>query len=434
MKNIKAYKWLAVTFLLSVSVFCYLYLTKLPSKTSPVSGEKTVSSASDTERDKPEEQPVSYNELPRPAYEENDFIVQNTGGTGDDVLKNVHTLNGYSYLFFDTNSNGSDVRTERPSVAVAMTDANAQLIKTSAFTSGSSESYLHSKIIADGFALLTGSSGYSALYKINRDLVNTAKIVFDCVSDGKTYLCDSGNLAVMLFSESAFTIKLVSPDFVVIKSSSVYLSKPESVNVFPRGDLLDVFINSDKGYSRLTYSEKAGFISEESVPDKKLVDIMPVTGGFAGVEKDGATQSIFVSDYRFEKTAQKEIPLSDFSVLLPGDNNFTLISGKDGKTSSSVYCLHLDEMFANEQETGINAIINRVGEYLITYFDGKIGVVSFNAQKMKTVATFSATNSFATLTRDGYLCFSSNRKGGIYKNGFGSTDVYAVKISELATV
>ena len=91
-------------------------------------------------------------------------------------------------------------------------------------------------------------------------------------------------------------------------------------------------------------------------------------------------------------------------------------------------------MFANEQETGISAIINRVGKYLITYFDGKIGVVSFNAQKMKTVATFSATNSFATLTRDGYLCFSSNRKGGIYKNGFGSTDVYAVKISELATV
>ena len=117
MKNVKLYKWLTVTLMLAISVFCLLYLEKIQKSTAPAVAEiKTEHTA---ETDKPE-RPVFYNTLPKSAYSYNGQQFQNIGGDDDDILKNVHTFGKTAYVFFDTSSNGYDVKTAAPSVACAL--------------------------------------------------------------------------------------------------------------------------------------------------------------------------------------------------------------------------------------------------------------------------------------------------------------------------
>lgn len=126
MKNIKLYKWLTVTLMLAISVFCLLYLEKIQKSTAPAVAETKTEHTAET--DKPE-RPVFYNTLPKSAYSYNGQQFQNIGGDDDDILKNVHTFGKTAYVFFDTSSNGYDVKTAAPSVACALVDENLTLKK-----------------------------------------------------------------------------------------------------------------------------------------------------------------------------------------------------------------------------------------------------------------------------------------------------------------
>lgn len=126
MKNVKLYKWLTVTLMLAISVFCLLYLEKIQKSTAPAVAETKTEHTAET--DKPE-RPVFYNTLPKSAYSYNGQQFQNIGGDDDDILKNVHTFGKTACVFFDTSSNGYDVKTAAPSVACALVDENLTLKK-----------------------------------------------------------------------------------------------------------------------------------------------------------------------------------------------------------------------------------------------------------------------------------------------------------------
>lgn len=68
MKNVKLYKWLTVTLMLAISVFCLLYLEKIQKSTAPAVAETKTEHTAET--DKPE-RPVFYNTLPKSAYSYN---------------------------------------------------------------------------------------------------------------------------------------------------------------------------------------------------------------------------------------------------------------------------------------------------------------------------------------------------------------------------
>lgn len=125
MKNVKLYKWLTVTLMLAISVFCLLYLEK--SRNPPPQPSR-----------KPNQKHGGNGQARTPRVlqhpsEKRVFVqrakFQNIGGDDDDILKNVHTFGKTAYVFFDTSSNGYDVKTDAPSVACALVDENLTLKK-----------------------------------------------------------------------------------------------------------------------------------------------------------------------------------------------------------------------------------------------------------------------------------------------------------------
>ena len=221
MKNVKLYKWLTVTLMLAISVFCLLYLEKIQKSTAPAVAETKTEHTAET--DKPE-RPVFYNTLPKSAYSYNGQQFQNIGGNDDDILKNVHTFGKTAYVFFDTSSNGYDVITAAPAVACALVDENLTLKKTVTLSGDVAEYYLSSKITGDGFFALTKSDSYVALYKMNFDLVVINRTVFEKDIDGTLHLKTNGRLLSITTSDSSLSVRVIGRDGEIEKSSSIYLS------------------------------------------------------------------------------------------------------------------------------------------------------------------------------------------------------------------
>ena len=224
MKNVKLYKWLTVTLMLAISVFCLLYLEKIQKSTAPAVAETKTEHTAET--DKPERH-VFYNTLPKNAYSYNGQQFQNIGGNDDDILKNVHTFGKTAYVFFDTSSNGYDVKTAAPSVACALVDENLTLKKTVTLSGDVAEYYLSSKITGDGFFVLTKSDSYVALYKMNFDLVVINRTAFEKEVDGTLHLQTNGKLLSITTSDSSLSVRVIGRDGVIEKSSSIYLSSPK---------------------------------------------------------------------------------------------------------------------------------------------------------------------------------------------------------------
>ena len=255
MKNVKLYKWLTVTLMLAISVFCLLYLEKIQKSTAPAVAETKTEHTAET--DKPE-RPVFYNTLPKSAYSYNGQKFQNIGGNDDDILKNVHTFGKTAYVFFDTSSNGYDVKTAAPSVACALVDENLTLKKTVTLSGDGAEYYLSSKITGDGFFVLTKSDSYVALYKMNFDLVVINRTAFEKEVDGTLHLQTNGRLLSITTSDSSLSVRVIGSDGVIEKSSSIYLSSPKIALCYEKDETLNMFVNLEKSFVEVRYSDFYG--------------------------------------------------------------------------------------------------------------------------------------------------------------------------------
>lgn len=361
MKNVKLYKWLTVTLMLAISVFCLLYLEKIQKSTAPAVAETKTERTAET--DKPE-RPVFYNTLPKSAYSYNGQQFQNIGGDDDDILKNVHTFGKTAYVFFDTSSNGYDVKTAAPSVACALVDENLTLKKTVTLSGDGAEYYLSSKITGDGFFVLTKSDSYVALYKMNFDLVVINRTAFEKEVDGTLHLQTNGKLLSITTSDSSLSVRVIGRDGVIEKSSSIYLSSPKIALCYEKDETLNMFVNLEKSFVEVRYSDFYGFLSSDETVGKTIDEILPFNGGFAGIYLENGEKFLFTANENAVVSFEKQLPPAGFTKILKNGENLMLVSSQNGKTTLSLFCTHLDEVITRtyDLETSLVPYFGRVRE------------------------------------------------------------------------
>lgn len=126
-------KWLSVTLLLGISIFCYSMLVHNDKKTalSPttIPSNQEPSTPANTQSDeKPKVPPTVYNSFPRASSDFFDCKVQNIGGSKSEVLKAVHTIGDNTYLIFDSSSNSYDIKSQNKCVCIAVLNKALDLI------------------------------------------------------------------------------------------------------------------------------------------------------------------------------------------------------------------------------------------------------------------------------------------------------------------
>lgn len=424
MKNAKLYKWLTVTLMLSISVFCLLYLEKTQKSTTPTDASAKNEIAVP---DKPET-PVFYNELPRSAYTYNGEILQNVGGDGEDEIRNVHTFNKTNYVFCDTSSNGYDVKTTVPSVFCAALDDDLTLKKTLTFSSGKPEKYIASKISRDGFFVMTKSEAYVALYKMNFDLVVTQKVVFDGATDGALYFLSNGNILPITTNGKQLSVRVLNDDATVKKTSSLFFDNAEIVSAYEIDETLNLFLNTENGFARIGFSDAYGFVTSDEYPSKKLVDILPYNGGFAGIYLENGQNVVFTADVGLKFTNVKNIGSPEFARLFKSGKNLVSVTTENEKSTLSLYCNHLDEVLSSSRGEILAVPFFDESTSLIALHDGKrTNLYSFDALTFTLIASFPSSPDFLKVLQNGIVAFSTNEKDDAFNKNFGKSDVFLTK-------
>lgn len=431
MKNVKLYKWLTVTLMLAISVFCLLYLEKIQKSTAPAVAETKPKNTAET--DKPE-RPVFYNTLPKNAYSYNGQQFQNIGGDDDDILKNVHTFGKTAYVFFDTSSNGYDVKTAAPSVACALVDENLTLKKTVTLSGDGAEYYLSSKITGDGFFVLTKSDSYVALYKMNFDLVVINRTVFEKEVDGTLHLQTNGRLLSITTSDSSLSVRVIGRDGVIEKSSSIYLSSPKIVLCYEKDETVNMFVNLEKSFVEVRYSDFYGFLSSDETVGKTIDEILPFNGGFAGIYLENGEKFLFTADENAVVSFEKQLPPAGFTKILKNGENLMLVSSQNGKTTLSLFCTHLDEVITRtyDSETTLVPYFDESGR--IALFDGEhVTLYSYDAVSIEKIEKYPASAACVKVFESGIVAFSANKKDGAFNKNYGKSDVFITVLKKNTT-
>lgn len=434
--NNKLYKWLAVTLLLSVSIFCFLYLTKTEKnkdgQASAIVGNTDNAEIIEIPKEPPVK-PVFYNTLPRAAAETEGYMVQHIGGSGADTLKSVHTVDKNTVVFFDTASNGYDVKTEKPSVAAALLDEKLSLKKTVTLTGQSPEKFSAVKQTASGFFVVTCSEEYAAVYRLDFELLCVNKTVIEKANGFSLY---SANDKIYLIAEKtdSLQIKVLTRELDIIKSATVYLDSARVKSVFPSGDTLNIFANTAGGYTLLRYTEDGGICSVTEVNDYTLLSVLPYSDEgilkFVGLRKSGESISIFCANADFGIINEKVTDYGDFADLFIANGNFSVYGTKNKAASVSVYCKHLDKVLEKDAPPYERFCYRNYNQDDITvagFIDNTLSVCSFNGLDFVQIFQFNGANDYCTLLFDGTYAFSTAHKSGIFKNNYGNYDIYIIK-------
>ena len=102
---------------------------------------------------------------------------------------------------------------------------------------------------------------------------------------------------------------------MIEKSSSIYLSSPKIALCYEKDETVNMFVNLEKSYAEVRYSDFYGFLSSDETAGKTIDEILPFNGGFAGIYLENGekfavvTQTTFFEE-KFEKIKEK-IPLED---------------------------------------------------------------------------------------------------------------------------
>lgn len=423
--NNKIYKWLAITLLMSVSVFCYLYLTKVQTNNTT----NTPAAADTTPSDKPADEipePVHYNTLPREAENIDGYILQNIGGAKNEDLKAAYKISDEYYLFFDTYSNGGDIKSECPSAAAALLDSNLTLSRTAAFSGQSDENIEAVKLIDNAFVIAAASQNYVALYKINFDLITIGKIAVESAADADLYY-QNGDVFLIMAKENSLCIKQISVDFEIKSTSSLPVDNPRAVQIFPSSNGFNIFADSSEGYFLARYKYEGGFAAVSTVNGYSLKEVLPFGEGFAGLrESDGGTE-LFITDRDFAVTNSINI-LSDSAYIFIKENSIILYETTGETAVLSYYCCHLDKLLSiatNYYEK--LCYTDYTGATVAAFRGNNMHIISIENAAVTVKDNHMSSYGFAKVLYDGSIVFTSNYKSGIYRKNYGSNDVFIAR-------
>lgn len=427
-------KWLVISFMLGVCIFCFAYLTKLSK-----GGVSQLPAVAETEKSpiteevvKPQPTPVNYNTLPKTAHTAEKNLIQNVGGADAELLQSVHTVNNQTYIFFDTSSNGHDVKSERACVAAATLDSNLTLTKVKAYCGTDVERFAGIKLTADGFILVTSAATYNCVYKLNFDLVVTEKLTLE-TSETVRLFYQNDRLYLMLQKADKLQIKVLSPSLEVLQTCSTALDNAKILEVFPSNDCLSIFVNGADYYGLLRYTD-SGFISVNLINGCNLLAVQPYSADvnqcFVGLKK-AQTVSIFTTDNLFNETASKDLGAAQFAALFPLGENFSVyLKTADNTARLAIYCKHLDNILSKSSSIVFDYIGYRdyspTAVTFTAYCGNRMFLLSFDGIDFTTSAEYYASRGYSYVTHDGTLCFSSAASDA-YSRNYGKTDVFLIK-------
>ncbi len=433
--NNKLFKWLAVSLLLSVSVFCFIYLTR----TAKLNGGQAAANEEYIPTEKEvitpviNEKPIFYSSLPREAAVINGYAVAHVGGSGKDTLKSVRSVGKNTVLFFDTESKGYDIKSEKASVAAAILDEKLTLLKTVTLTGQSAENFAAVKQTTDGFFIVTAAADYACVYRLDFNLITLGKLTLES-SVGYSLYTTGDKLYLMAEKPDKLQIKVLTHNLEMLKTATAYIDGAHVRSVFPSADgALDIFADTADGYALLRYSEDGGFKSVNEVNDCKLLSVLPYSDDgalkFVGLRRSGENAAIFTANADFTILSERPTTYAGLAELFITDGNFSVYGVNDGEATVTVFCKHLDRIIEKDAPlfTGFSYRNYSDDIKVVGYLDNELTYCSFDGLSFTVIDKYIGADGYCAPLYDGSFALTSAHKSGEYRDNFGNNDVFVLK-------
>lgn len=453
MKNNTA-KWLALTLMISLSVLCFAVYSKYygekdlwqdtgthpsadadESDDSPDDGQKP-SDEDDTPPEDETEQGPYYNEFPREASIKGDILVQNVGGDADDLLKEVHKFGGKYYLIIQTASDGYDIKSDANGISVAVLDQNLRLESVLRVSGETDETFLYSKLTAEGIIVAANGSDYTKLYKISFASEKENSLYLNKFYSTDIYY--KGD-RLFVFGAEAGSLSVTVTDLSLnrINSSSTPAEGRLSLKgIFPAGNgfNLAAVSDADKTYF-FNYTPNTGLNVINIMDKTSVMQIIPFrengTNMYAAILSDQSGLNLVKTDASFETLLSRPLAEGENALLIPIGGNYMTAVFKDGEScESKVFCSHFDEIISLDikiRAEKVSALSpGGEGAYLTAVSEGKVILYFVNFYEAKILYSYDGGGDYAFF--DGNTAFiSSSSDGNEFSDNFGRADVFALR-------
>ncbi|UKI14302.1 MAG: hypothetical protein L6V85_09630 [Clostridiales bacterium] len=132
---------------------------------------------------------------------------------------------------------------------------------------------------------------------MNFDLIVINRTAFEKDVDGTLHLQTNGRLLSITTSDSSLSVRVIGSDGVIEKNRRRYIFRPrKSPCVTKKDETVNMFVNLEKSYAEVRYSDFYGFLSSDETAGKTINEILPFNGGFAGIYLENSEKFLFTAD------------------------------------------------------------------------------------------------------------------------------------------
>ncbi len=434
-------KWLCVTLLLGISIFCYSMLlhnnsadkNNIPNDTPP--STETPSQPANPQGETKPVVPIIYNTLPRSSTVFSDCVVQNLGGSEREVLKAVHNVGDNSYVIFDSSSNSYDIKSKNKSVCVAVLNKALDVISLLVLPSDNDEYFLASKVLPNGIMIATASENSTTIFSVDFALNHKGKTTLAKATSAYMYFSADGAY-VFLSHENSVSVKKISDKLAVENEAEYVIPNTKIVDVFPTFDGFHIIVNGDSFFSILNYKSDGIFSGDSKQNGYKLESIFPkIKDGnraYVALLKKEKSYTLVEYDKNFSKNIESTVGEYDFCNLLPCGENWLIISSDKAQTYIALFCKHLDKITQKENEKQIKAVSSHYEKsknltLCAHTTDNKMLILQYQNGELTVESEFSAIESYTQISASGTIFLTSAVKQDKFKNNYGNADIFAVK-------
>lgn len=448
-------KWVTITVLVVISIFFVFLYRNIFIKNTPQGHtenphyENPINDDPPKEDINPEDTPVppviEYSEFPRPAYTNaNGEFYNNTGGTGNDTLKDVINLAGYYYLILETNSNGNDYMAERNSIALAKFNYGGELEDTLTLKATRDEYYLASKITNNGILISAQGEGGIVYYLINFDFTYSKLQTADNYQQIKMYYTRDYTL-VLGAKDNTLSIKGICDNLNILFANTIeYSSRLDIVDIFPSSYGYNIIVSLNNKTSYMTLINNSGDLSSNNlISNRELLKIIPVDGSFTILEKED--NSIYLRSIDNSLITQFDANIGDAnnSDFYPVHNGYIAFLMKDTGTTTT-HLSRLGEIITyNDRDyKDIKSIQSFTytddGIYFYANIESVNGVkdtrlINYSRNNLATysaiIGGFMPDDAHTIIIKEDYaiLFLTSMSYNTSFINNYGNKDVFIIK-------
>lgn len=444
-------KWITITVLIAVSLF-FVVLYKnvfLDDKPKGQTEQQPPSNSNPPDDDEKNDPPVvipeiKYSTFPRVASTSNngEYYI-NTGGTSDEILKDVIDIGGFFYLILETDSNGYDYRAERESIAIAKMSNDGTIISTLTLMANRNEYYLCSKITNYGMLIAASGKGGITYYGITFDLTYSKAITSDEFTHMEMFYTREGIIVAGTLS-NLLTIIMIDDNLNNVFYKTIDLESNISImEIFPSTYGFSIVTNIDSetpcSYF-ININNNGDFLSKNLISSNKLLKIMPISSGFALLEKSGTGLYLKAIDNSYIQQFRTQIGEGIGGDFYPLPNGYVTFIYNDDKTISKHLCRFGDIITINDMDF---MDIIEIKSFYITqdsmYFYADImshggtkdtKVINYTRNNMvtysKIIGGYFQDNAVKIIIKDNLLItfMTTHSNNSNFMDNFGGSDIF----------